>query len=159
MKRGKPLKRTPFLRKEGPTVRPAREWIGEYRPERPRAVMARCDAPARAIPKDAPVRSEAYRRLVAALPCAHCRITGYSQAAHPPPTAKGRKEDDRTTFPLCCTRPGVTGCHADFDQMRLFPRPAMRYEADRWGRQTRAAIRNAGQWPEKLPPWKEDDRV
>ena len=34
------------------------------------------------IPKAAPVRSEAYRRIVAAMPCIHCGIAGYSQHAH-----------------------------------------------------------------------------
>jgi hypothetical protein len=107
------------------------------------------------VPKEQIVRSEPYRRLVAALPCAHCLIEGFSQAAHPPPTAKGRKEDDRATFPLCATRPGVRGCHADFDQYRLIPAPAMREQARTWGRQTRAAIRNGGNWPASVPEWRE----
>ena len=34
------------------------------------------------VPKEEIVRSEPYRRLVAALPCAFCGILGYSQHAH-----------------------------------------------------------------------------
>ena len=46
------------------------------------------------VAKAAPVRSEAYRRLVASLPCIACGIQGYSQAAHLPPEAKGMKQVD-----------------------------------------------------------------
>jgi hypothetical protein len=106
-----------------------------------------------AVAKENAVYSESYRRLVAVRPCIHCQIEGYSQAAHPPPTAKGRKEDDRECFPLCCTRIGVRGCHVDFDQYRLIPAPAMREQARTWGRQTRASIRNAGEWPANLLDW------
>jgi len=89
-----------------------------------------------AYPKSNPVRSESYRRKVAALPCVHCGIEGYSQAAHPPPTGKGIKESDDLCFPLCCTRPGVTGCHVDYDQGRLMDRDDMRVMADIWARET-----------------------
>ena len=41
--------------------------------------------------KNAPLRSEKYRRAVASLPCINCGIQGYSQAAHLPPEAKGMK--------------------------------------------------------------------
>ena len=39
-------------------------------------------APAAPIEKSAPVRSEAYRRAVASLPCINCGVPGYSQCAH-----------------------------------------------------------------------------
>lgn len=115
------------------------------------AVMAMVSAPAAAIPKEQAVRSEEYRRLVAALPCAHCGIVGFSQAAHPPPTGKGIKEDDRECFPLCCTRPLITGCHVEFDQYRLIPGDQMREQAARWGSQTRKSIVSMGKWPANLP--------
>ena len=54
----------------------------------PRVVEA---MPAAQVSKAAPVRSEAYRRVVAGLPCIACGIQGYSQAAHLPPEAKGMK--------------------------------------------------------------------
>lgn len=113
-----------------------------------------------AIPKEDAVYSEPYRRLVAARPCINCHIEDYSQAAHPPPTGKGRKEDDRLTFPLCCIHPGaggelVPGCHADFDQYRLVPAADMRTLAASWGDQTRKEIRDAGIWPKGLPQLEE----
>ena len=54
-----------------PTVTP-----GAFRG--PQSVVA---TPATA-PKDLPIRSQAYLRLVAQLPCKHCGIWGHSQAAH-----------------------------------------------------------------------------
>ena len=118
--------------------------------------MPRADGGLGSIPKAAPVRSEAYRRLVAAMPCIHCGISGHSQAAHPPPTGKGIKEDDRECFPLCTIHHDaagqlVDGCHFEFDQMRLVPRADMRSLAGHWAAQTRQAIRQAGQWPKNLP--------
>ena len=63
-----------------------------------------------------PYRSEKYRRYVAAQPCFGCGIEGYSQCAHANGGGMGTKASDADTFPLCCTRPGVRGCHAEFDQ-------------------------------------------
>lgn len=65
------------------------------------------------MPKGAYLRSEHYRRQVAGLPCAHCGIVGYSQAAHSD-AGKGAmiKASDDTCYPLCCDRPGVSGCHS-----------------------------------------------
>ena len=74
-------------------------------------------------PKTIVTRSESYRRLVAALPCIHCGIEGFSQAAHPNTgKAKGMKADDLLCFPLCADRPTTPGCHSQFDQHKLFPR-------------------------------------
>ena len=64
-----------------PTVTP-----GAFRAPQPVATT-----PVVQVPKDAPVRSEAYRRAVASLPCIACGIQGYSQAAHLQPEAKGMK--------------------------------------------------------------------
>lgn len=107
----------------------------------------------RLVPKDEPVRSEPYRRLVAARPCIACGIHGYSQAAHVPPDGKGIKQDDRLTFPLCATRPGVTGCHVEFDQWRMFPRADAVAMGLRWAADTRAEIEAEGTWPARLPRW------
>jgi hypothetical protein len=103
------------------------------------------------FPKQNHVRSETYRRLVASLPCVSCGIDGYSQAAHPPPTGKGIKEDDRECFPLCCARVGNMGCHAAFDQYRLITKARMRAMAASWGEKTRAAL--ASVWPKGLEPY------
>lgn len=109
-----------------------------------------CSTVLRANPKQNAIESEPYRRLVAVLPCAYCGIAELSQAAHPPPTGKGIKEDDRECFPMCCTRPGIPGCHVLFDQMKLMPRSAMRDFAARAGADTRDTIDGNGQWPNNL---------
>jgi hypothetical protein len=67
-----------------------------------------------------PVSDEAYRRLVASLPCFECGIQGYSQAAHPNSgKGKGKKLSDRECFPMCCARTGVKGCHQKFDEYEI----------------------------------------
>ncbi|HEY8356328.1 MAG TPA: hypothetical protein VIL30_02605 [Ramlibacter sp.] len=115
--------------------------------------------PELAIPKADLVRSEPYRGLVAALPCAHCGVRGFSQAAHPPPTGKGIKESDLHCFPLCCQRidgrEQVQGCHAQFDKYELVPREQMPALIKRWIRQTQKTILTAGTWPKRLamPKW------
>ena len=120
------------------------------------ATMVPCAPAAAPVPKENPEQNEAYRRLVAAMPCAHCGIQGYSQHAHLN-LGKGLalKTDDRTGFPLCCTRPGEEGCHVRYDQYRLLPGGAeAHHEAGRaWGAQTRAQIRESGHWPKRLPVW------
>ncbi len=65
-----------------------------------------------------PVRSEAYRRLVASLPCALCGIEGASQAAHPNfGKAKALKACDLLCFPAC--HEGANGCHSAWDSYRM----------------------------------------
>lgn len=115
-----------------------------------------------ASPKEAPVRSEAYRRLVAQLACKVCGIAGYSQAAHPN-TGKGAgiKTDDRLCFALCTIHPGVNGnlvqgCHECFDQGALFSKPVRRALEPAWAADTRRRITAAGQWPASLPAWDGD---
>jgi hypothetical protein len=103
------------------------------------------------VGKDKPARSEAYRRLVAAMPCADCRIPGTSQAAHAN-QGKGMalKTDDRTCFPLC------PRCHRMHDQGAYTTREMRRELEQKWGAATRAAIRAAGTWPASLPAWPGD---
>lgn len=103
--------------------------------------------------KEDVVRSEPYRRLVAAMPCCACRIEGYSQAAHVPPDGKGIKQDDREIFAMCCTRPSVPGCHVLFDQYKLFPKVEAREMGRKWAAETRATIIAEGNWPDGLPRW------
>jgi len=124
-----------------PTVTP-----GAFRAPQPVAAT-----PAEPVTKDAPVRSEAYRRAVASLPCIACGIQGYSQAAHLPPEAKGMKQSDLLTFPLCCTRVGIPGCHQDYDQYRLFPRDAAMAVGRAWAADTQRRIQAMGLWPQALP--------
>jgi hypothetical protein len=110
----------------------------------------------RAVPKTAALRSEEYRRLVAALPCIACGLPGFSQAAHPN-TGKGiaTKTDDRLCFPLCGPRMtgagGIAGCHALFDQGAMYPKDVRRLVEPAWTADTQRRIIAAGQWPKNLP--------
>ncbi len=141
------MKRSGFKRPERPARAPIvlaplerqPNYSGETRP---------------AEPKDRPLRSEAYRRAVAALPCAHCGIEGFSQHAHENDgKGMGLKVDDRKAMPLCCTRPGYEGCHAAFDQYRLVPggRDAHSEIGRVFASKTRATIIKSGRWPKNLP--------
>ena len=102
------------------------------------------------------LRSEPYRRLVAQLACKSCGIQGYSQAAHLPPEGKGTKQDDRQIFALCATRPGIPGCHQDYDQYRMFPRDAAMTVGRAWAADTRRQVEAMGAWPKNLPKWTEE---
>ena len=92
-----------------------------------RGVMAASGDTAVSVPKDAPIRSEPYRRLVASLPCAECGGDGYSQAAHAE-QGKGLaiKSCDLTCVPLCGPRFGIPGCHYAYGQGALYPRDTRR---------------------------------
>ena len=111
------------------------------------------------LPKDRPARSEEYRRLVAALPCAYCKRTGYSQAAHPNGLSAGKgrgiKADDRLCFPLCCDgyAKDARGCHWLFDNYRLIERAHRDEWAAQMAAQTRAKIERDGKWPKRLAKW------
>lgn len=128
--RQKPMKRTAFKvkpRKEGPTSEKEPKPLS--RAERMGSYSGGTTGPAPKAPP--PVRSKSYLMRVASLPCYHCRIEGYSQAAHPNSgKARGKKLSDAGCFPMCCDRPGVKGCHARFDQYELVPWEQMpAYEA------------------------------
>lgn len=67
------------------------------------------------------MRSEQHRKNVAALPCAKCGVVGLSQCAHANFDKGGAlKVCDSLTFPLCCDRPGVRGCHSLHDQGGIY---------------------------------------
>lgn len=134
------FKRTPYARAPRSALAPVT-----------RGVVVMCSDVATPQPKESPVRSEPYRRLVAMLPCAFCGIAELSQAAHPPPTGKGMKEDDRECFPMCCARPGTPGCHYLFDQYKLMPKTKMRAWAAAAAADTRDTIEGNGLWPKRLP--------
>lgn len=119
----------------------------------PRAsVMGLPTTLSRPVLKDEPIRSKAYLRLVAQLPCKHCGIWGYSQAAHAN-TGKGMalKACDLQTFPLCADRPGQRGCHSQFDQGALFGKEARRLIEPAWVADTQRQIHAMGIWPKKYP--------
>jgi hypothetical protein len=149
------LRRTGFKRPERPPQVPAL-----LRPlERaPNYACISANDPAPAVEKENPLRSEIYRRLVAAMPCAYCLRPGRSQHAHENDgKGKAQKLDDRRGMPLCADEPGREGCHTKFDQYRLLSggRRAHVAYGQLWAAQTRAAILAAGTWPKNLPLWSE----
>lgn len=96
------------------------------------------------------LRSLEHRQNVANLPCVKCGIAGFSQAAHPNfDKGLSLKVCDSLTFPLCCDRPGVRGCHSHHDQGGM-PR------AERWGLEwhyadsTRAELLRFNLWPRSV---------
>lgn len=86
-------------------------------PPVPRAVMVSAnDAPLVQVPKDAPLRSEPYRRYVASCACFACGVQGFSQTAHANSgKGLGIKTCDSRTFPLCGPHFGLIGCHQMHD--------------------------------------------
>lgn len=126
----------------------------------PRAAVMVASSAAAPAPKPTTWRSAAYRRAVASLPCAYCRIAGYSQHAHENEgKGKGVKLDDRRAMPLCCTRPGIEGCHAAFDQYRLVPggRQAHIELGRAMAAQTRRQLNELGLWPAGIPQYPTDE--
>ena len=130
-----------------PTVTP-----GAFRAPQPVATTS-----AEPVTKDAPVRSEAYRRAVASLPCINCKVPGYSQCAHSN-SGKGAsiKASDLDSFPLCTVHPGadgrlVQGCHEKFDQGALFTKAVRRELEPVWAADTRRKLLALGLWPKVLP--------
>jgi len=166
------VKRSGFKHRTKPMRQRRREGADVERSDRPWAVALasatlRPLTPGRiggstsgvAVEKEHTIQCEAYRKLVAALPCIHCGIHGYSQAAHPNTDKAGGKKliDDRLCFPLCTVHPVgadfVRGCHERFDQGALFTKEARRELEPAWGAQTRAVIVAAGLWPARLPKY------
>src|SRR5690606_14200589 len=103
-----------------------------------------------------PIRSEAYRRAVASLPCVICGTAGYSQAAHAN-TGKGAgiKACDMTCFPACADRPGVRGCHSRLDQGALYPKHVRQQLEPAWAADTQRRLLAMGRWPKNLPQTQE----
>lgn len=104
------------------------------------------------FPKSQPVRSTAYRRIVASLPCVICGITGQSQAAHGSGAGTavckgmGLKSCDLTCFPACALR-----CHPALDQHALFSKAARRQLEPVWAADTQRRIHAMGKWPKGVP--------
>lgn len=158
MKRGAPMKRTSFARRAaGAASTPAitREERLASRAARAMAEVvptASSIAPITAacapVLKATVVRSEAYRRAVAGLPCMSCGVPGISQCAHAN-TGKGMgtKACDLRSFPLCACQPGRQGCHARFDQGALFPKLARQAIEEAWIADTQRRVQAMGLWP------------
>ena len=86
-----PMKRAPFKR-AAPTTKSHSNQAAALTSQALTAIKTRAPLrastyaaptePAAPIAKSAPVRSEAYRRAVASLPCINCGVPGHSQCAH-----------------------------------------------------------------------------
>ena len=59
----------------------------------------------------------------------------------------------RRAMPLCCSRPGIEGCHVAFDQYRLVPggRDAHADLGRALAEQTRNRLNALGLWPAGVP--------
>ncbi|MQR02345.1 hypothetical protein [Glaciimonas soli] len=70
--------------------------------------------------KAVPTIERAHYQRVVSLPCANCGVETFSQAAHSNRYQDGKgaglKANYLATFPLCCDRPGIVGCHFKHDQ-------------------------------------------
>ena len=97
------------------------------------------NAPADPVVKDAPMRSEPYRRWVASLPCAMCNRQGLSQAAHAN-AGKGMalKVCDSRLFPACGPHGINIGCHRRIDLSVDMTRAERRALEDRLVAETQA---------------------
>ena len=134
------MKRTGFAR---PAPKPVKQ-MDDYTVKPRTAALARHDGKARmvvSVPKSAPLRSEAYRRLVASLPCAHCGRPGPSQAAHGDEgKGMGSKSSDDTCYPLCADAPGWRGCHSLIGAGGLYTREQRRALERTYAERTRATL-------------------
>ena len=138
------MKRTGFARK-GPPPRPAKT-LETYTPRPRAAAVAVADTRTRMVvpvPKREYLRDEFYRRWVASLPCAHCGIEGYSQAAHGDQgKGMGIKSSDDTCYPACGPHLDflgmVQGCHALLGSTGTFTKQQRRDMERQYAQQTRA---------------------
>ncbi len=155
LKQRKPMRRTAFRREEGPNVGAG---------DRPMAPLRKLECEPNysgstsgvPIEKENAVECEEYRRLVATLPCSHCFVQGYSQAAHADQgKGQGIKTDDRTCYPACGPREGIPGCHWLIGTSGHIPKEERRAMEIEYARRTRARIINLGLWPAGLPAWKD----
>ena len=161
MKRGAPMKRTPFARKTTAENIPAKvaQSHSQYASLAVKSIakMAPIQTPISAqfrgsIPKSQPVRNEAYRRAVASLPCVICLIAGKSQAAHGSGAGTavckgmGIKSCDLTCFPACALR-----CHPALDQGAMFSKAVRHALEPVWAADTQRKIHAMGKWPKGIP--------
>lgn len=146
------MKRTPFKRKPPAPYVKSERIVQKVARLTVKVNMARITDAVVTLPKEAPLRSETYRRLVAKLPCIHCGVEGHSQAAHAD-QGKGAhiKADDRTCYPACASRPGVRGCHDIIGASGAIPQAQRRELEQEYAARTRKTIRDSGKWPAGIP--------
>ena len=155
------MKRTPFKRRTPAAYAQPERAPLIHKPLTIRVNQSHTAEFLRSIVKEAPVRSESYRRLVAAMPCAHCGIVGHSQAAHADFGKGARiKSDDRTCYPACGPRPdGSIGCHSLIGSTGAYSRDDRRRLESEYAAQTRNQIRISGRWPVGLPYFEDETEL
>jgi hypothetical protein len=113
-----------------------------------RGVIHRVSDEVVAVPKAVILRSEAYRRWVAELPCICCGIEGYTQCAHSNLAIHGKgdhlKASDENTFPLCIPHGDHQGCHAPFDSGLEYTKDERNALCVLWVELTQAKAKAAG---------------
>jgi hypothetical protein len=110
-----------------------------------------------AQPKENALVSEAYRRLVRAMPCIRCGHPPQSQFCHADlGKGMGLKTDDRRGWPGCGPHDGQPGCHHYLGTSGKLPKAVRRALEHDYAVKTRAAIVAAGTWPKGLPVWGEE---
>ncbi len=128
-----------------PAPKPAKQCDYTPRPRTP--ALRRDDGKARMsvpIPKERPARDEAYRRLVAALPCAHCGRPGPSQVCHVDQgKGMGIKTSDYDTWPGCADTPLRQGCHSIIGSSGQYTKDQRRELEARYAAQTRETLKEA----------------
>lgn len=160
MNRSTPLKRTPFKRKNS-TENIQSKAAQSHAQQAPVAIISIVTKPTRiapfstefrgGIPKSQPVRSEAYRRAVASLPCVICGIAGQSQAAHGSGAGTavckgmGIKSCDLTCAPFCVPH------HQQLDQGALFSKAVRHQLEPAWAADTQRRVHSMGLWPKGIP--------
>jgi len=100
--------------------------------------------------KQAALRSDGYRRLVASMPCIVCGKAGRSQACHMNGGGGATKHDDRLIFPACADEPGRRGCHMVHDQGGQIEKVERRRLEARYVLATVNALFVAERWPEDI---------
>lgn len=160
MNRVTPLKRPPFKRKNNSENAPSKvvqshsqQALNAVKSIAQMKTKTALSAPAfrGSFPKSQPVRSEAYRRAVASLPCVICGIAGQSQAAHGSGAGTavckgmGIKSCDLTCAPFCVPH------HQQLDQGAMFSKAVRHQLEPAWAADTQRKIHAMGKWPKGIP--------
>lgn len=132
------------FKSKAPQRREATQYLGSSPgvPALPFPRVPAAQRPILSLPKDRPFRSETYRRLVAALPCAHCKRPGPSQCAHSDSAGKGMgiKSSDLSCFPACADSPGRQGCHSLLGSSGKFTREQRTTLETKYAAETRVLL-------------------
>lgn len=147
-KPGKPMQRKTPMRQLRP-MKPRRQKHGPGLAQRVAELSGTAFKHLRSQPSL--LRSEQHRKNVAALPCAKCGIVKFSQAAHVNfGKGGGLKVCDSLTFPLCCDRPGVRGCHSLHDQGGIYTKAERARVEWEYADATRALLIRQNKWPDRI---------